>query len=347
MKGISGPKLLVVHPASSAYNGVVSLSGATSPPPSSSARRRCLCLCLAAFLALLTTASLLTLFSTARAASQRVSPPPRHHHLATLAAAASRRDADATDAANGLPAYVFDALVQYAAAAGATTANATSPAAAASMSMPEEDVRAIASVLRRRAPCRLLVFGLGAETPLWRALNHGGRTVFLDENPFYVAHMEGVHVGLEAYDVSYATAVRDFGELLRDARDAVGGDCRPVQNLLFSDCRLAINDLPNRLYDVSWDVILVDGPSGFTEGSPGRMAAIFSAAVMAKTKGTETEVLVHDYQREVERTCAREFLCPENRVESTTTPSLGHFLVRGAAANQNAFCGATATKKAN
>ncbi|KAM0906994.1 hypothetical protein ACQ4PT_016406 [Festuca glaucescens] len=119
--------------------------------------------------------------------------------------------------------------------------------------MPEEDVRAIASVLRRRAPCNLLVFGLGAETPLWRALNHGGRTVFLDENPFYVAHMEGAHgPGLEAYDVAYATAVRELPDLLDAARASRRAECRPVQNLLFSECRLAITDLPNGLYDVAW-----------------------------------------------------------------------------------------------
>ncbi|EAY84554.1 hypothetical protein OsI_05925 [Oryza sativa Indica Group] len=347
MKGMSGPKLLVVHPASKGYNGVVSLSGAASPGPSAASmplflgsRRRCCAWLVALLLALLTCVSLLTVFSTARAASEGAALPQRARLTVAGAAGAAAASA-AVGAAGGLPAYVFDALVQYAAAAGA---NATA-------SMPEEDVRAIASVLRRRAPCRLLVFGLGAETPLWRALNHGGRTVFLDENPFYVAHMEGALPGLEAYDVSYATAVREFPDLLDAARAAQSADCRPVQNLLFSDCRLAINDLPNQLYDVSWDVILVDGPSGFTEGSPGRMSAIFSAAVMARTKGSETEVLVHDYQREVEIACAREFLCPENRVEATATPSLGHFLVRGgAAANRDAFCGGAAgatTKKAN
>jgi uncharacterized protein (TIGR01627 family) len=107
------------------------------------------------------------------------------------------------------------------------------------------------------------VFGLGAETPLWRALNHGGRTVFLDENPYYVAHLEGKHPGLEAYDVAYATAVRELPDLLDAARAARAAECRPVQNLLFSECRLAINDLPNQLYDVAWDVILVDGPRGY------------------------------------------------------------------------------------
>lgn len=70
------------------------------------------------------------------------------------------------------------------------------------------------------------------------------------------------------------------------------------------------------------------------------MSAIYSAAVMARTKGVETEVMVHDYEREVEQACGREFLCEENKVVATSTPSLGHFLVRGgAAANREAFCG--------
>ena len=123
-----------------------------------------------------------------------------------------------------------------------------------------------------------------------------------------------------------------------------------MQNLLFSECRLAITDLPNGLYDVAWDVVLVDGPHGYDEGSPGRMAAIYSAAVMARTKGTETEVLVHDFQREVESVCAKEFLCEENRVEGTSTPSLGHYVVHGGrgAASREGFCVAPASnKKAN
>ena len=239
MKAMAGPRLLVVHTSSNKV-------APASPMPFLGWSRF---LWLLVFLALLTCASLLTVFSTARASAAAA-------YQATLftvtAAAASGGGGGAAAAEVSLPRYVFDALVQYSSAGGNSTA-----------SMPGADVRAIAAVLKRRAPCNLLVFGLGAETPLWRALNHGGRTVFLDENPYYVAHLEGKHPGLEAYDVAYATAVRELPDLLDAARAARAAECRPVQNLLFSECRLAINDLPNQLYDVAWDVILVDGPRGY------------------------------------------------------------------------------------
>nr|CAD1827677.1 unnamed protein product [Ananas comosus var. bracteatus] len=166
---------------------------------------------------------------------------------ATAAAAAKK---EGEGAAPGLAEQVFDALVHYAAAANASA-----------RSMTERDMRAVAGVLRRRAPCNLLVFGLGPETALWRALNHGGRTVFLDENEYYIAHLERRLPGLEAYDVAYTTRVADLPDLLAGARASRAGDCRPVQDLLFSECRLALNDLPNHLYDVAWDVVLVDGPA--------------------------------------------------------------------------------------
>ncbi|VAI79486.1 unnamed protein product [Triticum turgidum subsp. durum] len=292
MKGLGGgPKVLLVHSSSNKPSG----GGSGSPWMG---RRR---LWLVVFLACFACVSLASLLSAARDASSAVGARRRATGSASgarLAVSAGARRAAAAKgdeaAGPGLPAYVFDALVQYAAVGGNTSG-----------SMPAADVRAIAAALKRRAPCNLLVFGLGGETPLWRALNHGGRTVFLDEN-----------------------------------------QCRPVQNLLFSDCRLAINDLPNQLYDVAWDVILVDGPRGYTASSPGRMSAIFTAGVLArarKEEGAATDVLVHDYEREVERACSREFLCEENRVPASSTRSLAHFVIRGGrAVRRDAFCGRAA-----
>ncbi|KAM3390627.1 hypothetical protein ACQJBY_012309 [Aegilops geniculata] len=246
-----------------------------------------------------------------------------------LAAGSSSGAAAGSGAALPLP--VFDALVHYASFSNATHR------------MTDTDIRAISAILRARGPCNLLVFGLGAESPLWLALNHGGRTVYLDENEFYVKYLEPRHPGLEAYDVSYTTKVRDFRDLLEAARGSRAAECRPVQNLLFSECRLAINDLPNELYDVPWDVVLIDGPSGWNPNSPGRMPSIFTTAVLARSGATAakgpTDVLVHDFNFEVEQVLSKEFLCDENRVAGSGTPSLAHFVIRpGGPAD--AFCAA-------
>lgn len=213
---------------------------------------------------------------------------------------------------------IYEALIHY-----ATFSNDTAK-------MQDSDLMAIAAVIRRRSPCNLLVFGLGHETLLFKSLNHGGRTVFLDESEYYISIFEHRHpnANLEAYDVSYATRLSDFRSLLAVTKSFRKTECRPVQNLLFSDCKLAINDLPNNLYDVSWDVIVVDGPRGYYPDAPGRMGAIFTSGVMARSGsvvGKKVDVFVHDYEREVERVSSLEFLCLQNLV--SIQRNLAHFVV--------------------
>lgn len=92
-------------------------------------------------------------------------------------------------------------------------------------------------------------------------------------------------------------------------------------------------------------MILVDGPRGYSAASPGRMSAIFTAAVLARSKKgsvggkrVRTHVFVHDFYREVERIFSDEFLCQENLVG--TVDMLGHFVVEGGSENDNSsgFC---------
>ncbi|KAJ0965473.1 hypothetical protein J5N97_026611 [Dioscorea zingiberensis] len=303
MKGISGAKLILLQPTPNKGVGGWASQLGVSP------HHR---VWLIAFISFLTFASLFTLLTTTSRDNSNAA------HL-------SAQFSSSIPLSSPLPSHIFDTLLHYALASNSSSR------------MDDGDLRAIASVLRRRSPCNLLIFGLGQETLLWRALNHGGRTVFLDENEYYAAHFEERHPGLEAYDVSYITKVKELPDLLAAARAQVKTECRPVQNLLFSDCRLAINDLPNQLYDMPWDVILVDGPRGYHPSSPGRMSAIFSAAVMARSQGAgSTEVLVHDYEREVERVCSEEFLCVENMVGHTD--QLAHFVIPRSAAGSADFC---------
>ncbi|KAK3022300.1 hypothetical protein RJ639_046158 [Escallonia herrerae] len=206
--------------------------------------------------------------------------------------------------------------------------------------MSYTDIKQISDVLRQcNSPCNFLVFGLTPETLLWKALNHNGRTVFIDENRYYAAYMEEKFPEIEAYDVQYTTKISELNELLGTVREQVHNECRPVQNLLFSDCKLGLNDLPNQLYELEWDVILVDGPRGYWPEGPGRMAAVFTAGVLARSKkggNHKTHVFVHDFNREVEKVSSDEFLCKENLVKSKDL--LGHFVLGKMDANSVQFC---------
>ncbi|RWR85051.1 protein IRX15-LIKE-like protein [Cinnamomum micranthum f. kanehirae] len=227
-----------------------------------------------------------------------------------------------------LPLFVVDALLHYSSASNATA------------HMSSSDLRSISAALRRcSSPCNFLIFGLGHETLLWKAVNYNGRTVFLDENEYFAAWFEAKHPHLETYDVRYTTTVAQMPQLIAAAEKQIRNECRPVQNLLFSDCALAINDLPNQLYDIDWDVILVDGPRGYSPTAPGRMSAIFTAAVLARSKrgGGATHIFVHDFDREVERVCSERFLCRENMVESCA--SMAHFVVERMKPEVFEFCG--------
>lgn len=243
----------------------------------------------------------------------------------------SSKTSSVTSAVNSpLPATVFDALIHYASVNSSTV----------SSRMSAVELNTIAAVLRGcKKPCNFLVFGLTHETLLWHSLNHNGRTVFVDESAYLVSKLEEKHPGIEAYDVQFTTKVSELHDLLDYTKEQLKGECRPVQNLLFSDCKLGINDLPNHIYDVAWDVILIDGPRGFSSSAPGRMTAIFTAGVFARSKkgsATKTHVFVHEIDREVERICSEEFLCGENLVE--TKELLGHFVVDKMEANRFEFC---------
>lgn len=154
---------------------------------------------------------------------------------------------------------------------------------------PPETARIIAAI-RSRGPCKLLVFGLGRDSPLWSRINLGGMTVFLEDDPTWFQQVLRKHRKLNACLVDYASRREEWRELL-DSPD-----------------RLALA-LPESVERDGWDVILIDGPAGFADSNPGRMKAI---AVARSLAAAPADVFVHDCDREVEQVYCDRFLGPEN-----------------------------------
>ncbi|XP_062076879.1 glucuronoxylan 4-O-methyltransferase 3-like [Humulus lupulus] len=214
------------------------------------------------------------------------------------------------------PSSLANALVHY------VTSNIT----------PQQTLKEISvsmRILEKRSPCNFLVFGLGHDSLMWAALNHGGRTVFLEEDNSWIEQIRRRMPGLESYHVEYDTKVHQADELMKIGTDEAGEEgCRVVGDPRFSTCRLALKNFPSDVYDTEWDLIMVDAPTGYVPHAPGRMTAIYTAGLMARNRESgETDVFVHDVDRPVEDKFSKAFLCQgyltqqEGRLRHFTIPS--------------------------
>ena len=141
----------------------------------------------------------------------------------------------------------------------------------------EAEYSLVHGVLCGRAPCNLLVFGVGRDSSLWMDVNDGGRTVFVEDVREWAEYAREHVEGISVVDVRYWT-LRVMWHLLR-----------------FIPSLLYMRSLPADVLDAQWDVILVDAPRGTRWYRRGRMMSIYTASVLAKrSRGV---VFVHDCHR--------------------------------------------------
>jgi uncharacterized protein (TIGR01627 family) len=152
---------------------------------------------------------------------------------------------------------------------------------------------------RRRAPCHMLVFGVGRDAEHWLGVNRGGTTAFLENDRGWAARTRQARPGIVVHDVRYWTR-RMHWLALRWLEP------RRVERWL------VMRGLPTDVTGTRWDVVFVDGPAGSTWHRPGRMQSIATAAHLAT--GAGADVFVHDCHRLVERECCDRFLGPERLV---------------------------------
>lgn len=194
-----------------------------------------------------------------------------------------------------------------------------------------DEIRVSFDVLQSLAPCNFLVFGVGRDSLMWTSLNPRGTTLFLEEDPDWVKTVLRDAPILRAHPVNYRTHLSEADELISSYKGEP--DCLPSSARLSPDsrCRLALTELPDDVYKTEWDLIMIDAPRGYFPEAPGRMAAIYSAAVMARARvgAGVTHVFVHDVNRRVEKMFAEEFLCAKYRVKAVGR--LWHFVIPPAA----------------
>ncbi|OVA00133.1 putative polysaccharide biosynthesis protein [Macleaya cordata] len=199
-----------------------------------------------------------------------------------------------TKTCNKIPPTIAQALIHY------STSNIT----------PQQTLREIsvtAKILEKKSPCNFLVFGLGHDSLMWSTLNHGGRTVFLEEDKSWIEQIKQRFPMLESYHVVYDSKVNQAEDLMEVGK---GEECTSVGDPRNSVCQLALKGMPNEVYEIEWDLIMVDAPTGYHEDAPGRMSAIYTAGMMARNREEgETDVFVHDVNRVVEDKFSKAFLC--------------------------------------
>ena len=153
-----------------------------------------------------------------------------------------------------------------------------------------EQIDLILKTIKGNSRCRLLVFGLGNDSLFWSILNREGVTIFLEDDQQWFEKITKRTKHLTAFLVTYGTRRSDWKRLLESP----------------SLLQMA---LPKDVEKAEWDVILVDGPAGWDDKTPGRMKSIYVASRLAKKSG---DIFVHDCDREVEDVYCKYFLKNES-----------------------------------
>jgi glucuronoxylan 4-O-methyltransferase len=182
-----------------------------------------------------------------------------------------------------------------------------------------EEYARVLDTITVKAPCNLLVFGVGKDSQLWLGANAGGVTVFIEHEPEWIAETRRRLPGVDVRQVKYWTKRWQWRLLLELDRVR-------LDKLLF------MRDLPPDVIERRWDVIFVDSPQGGHGQRPGRMQSLYTAAVLAR-KSAPVELLAHDCDRAVEATFCDRYLHKGELAEQIRT--LRHYHVHAERQSQS------------
>lgn len=139
------------------------------------------------------------------------------------------------------------------------------------------------TILSYQDGCNLLVFGVGEDSQLWKMCNIKGRTIFLETSNAWIEKVRNSVPDIEIY--SYYTGKNTVKDSLNNLIDYI--------------------ECPQIIKDVSWDIIIVDGPEGWHPSKPGRALPIIWSSELRTSK---THIFVDDYERYLEAEFTRKYI---------------------------------------
>lgn len=137
----------------------------------------------------------------------------------------------------------------------------------------------------------ILVFSMGRDSKIWNKINNDGVTIFLEDNIEWIDKVSTSD--MEYYKITYDVPRIKWRDLTNSAKND-------------GDNTLLIKNLPTKVKDTKWDIILVDGPLGGYDGTlkgngPGRAQSIFTAHYLSENN---VDIFIHDCDREIENVCS-------------------------------------------
>lgn len=152
------------------------------------------------------------------------------------------------------------------------------------------DKNVINDILINSQNKKMLVFGLGYDTPLWyNATNKN--TYFIEHNEEYIKLNSDINKNNIIFYPYNDISVKKSIHLLNNNT---------------SDSFLNKIDIPNELLELApFDIIIVDGPTGFNDNCPGRMIPLYWTKKYLSNKNTI--IYVDDCNRLLEKKCINHF----------------------------------------
>lgn len=143
---------------------------------------------------------------------------------------------------------------------------------------------------------KILVFGMGFDSKLW---SEAGDTYFVENDKYYIQLNEFIKEDHSIYYQYKNINVKKSCEIIESNSQT------DVIKYLTNNY-----EIPEKLVENGpYDIIIVDGPPGYSENLPGRLLSVFWSVNFLSRKNTI--LYIDDCNRKLESLCIQKFISPE------------------------------------